>query len=150
MPDDLPDLLHPGVVMMVMIVIVVMIMVVIVVMIVMMIMVVVVIMIVVVMMVMIVLMQVPVQILHVVIMSVVLFVQNDIEVTTVYACLFHPADPDIKPVSGDSLQHAQELVLVRAKVQKRRDGHIAADACPAFQVQDSIVIIHSYLHRQGG
>ena len=99
---------------------------------------------------MIVLMQVPVQILHVVIMSVVLFVQYDIEVTAVYACLFHPADPDIKPVSGDSLQHAQELVLVRAKVQKRRDGHIAADACPAFQVQDSIVIIHSYLHRQGG
>jgi energy-coupling factor transporter transmembrane protein EcfT len=150
MPDDLPDLLHPGVVMMVMIVIVVMIMVVIVVMIVMMIMVVVVIMIVVVMMVMIVLMQVPVQILHVVIMSVMLFVQYDIEVTAVYACLFHPADPDIKPVSGDSLQHAQELVLVRAKVQKRRDGHITADACPAFQVQDSIVIIHSYLHRQGG
>lgn len=144
MPDDLPDLLHPGVVMMVMIVIVVMIMVVIVVMIVMMVMIVVVIV------VMIVLMQVPVQILHVVIMSVVLFVQNDIEVTAVYACLFHPADPDIKPVSGDSLQHAQELVLVRAKVQKRRDGHIAADACPAFQVQDSIVIIHSYLHRQGG
>ena len=100
--------------------------------------------------VMIVLMQVPVQILHVVIMSVVLFVQYDIEVTAVYACLFHPADPDIKPVSGDSLQHAQELVLVRAKVQKRRDGHITADACPAFQVQDSIVIIHSYLHRQGG
>jgi hypothetical protein len=132
----------------VMIVMMVMVVVVIVVMIVMMVMVVIVIMMV--MMVMIVLMQVPVQILHVVIMSVMLFVQYDIEVTAVYACLFHPADPDLKPVSGDSLQHAQELVLVRAKVQKRRDGHIAADACPAFQVQDSIVIIHSYLHRQGG
>jgi hypothetical protein len=138
--------------MMVMIVIVVMIvmMVMVMVVVVIVVMIVMMVMIVVVMMVMIVLMQVPVQILHVVIMSVVLFVQNDIEVTAVYACLFHPADPDIKPVSGDSLQHAQELVLVRAKVQKRRDGHIAADACPAFQVQDSIVIIHSYLHRQGG
>ena len=136
------------IVMMVMVVVVIVVMVVIVIMMVMMVMIVVVMMVMIVLM--IVLMQVPVQILHVVIMSVVLFVQNDIEVTTVYACLFHPADPDIKPVSGDSLQHAQELVLVRAKVQKRRDGHIAADACPAFQVQDSIVIIHSYLHRQGG
>lgn len=128
------------VMMVVMVVIVVMIVMVVVVMIVMVVMVVIVVMI----------MQMPVQILHVVIMSVMLFVQNDIEVTAVYACLFYSADPDIKPVSGNTLQYAQKLVFVRSKVQKRRDSHVAADACPAFQVQDSIVIIHSYLHRQGG
>ena len=80
------------------------------------------------------LVQMSVQIVHVVIMAVVRFVQYDVEVTTIDSSLFHSADLCFKPVSGDSLQHLQELVLVCAQVQECRDGHIAANTCSTFQI----------------
>ena len=81
-----------------------------------------------------VLVQMSVQIVHVVIMAVVRFVQYDVEVTTIDSSLFHSADLCFKPVSGDSLQHLQELVLVCAQVQECCDGHIAANTCSTFQI----------------
>jgi hypothetical protein len=86
--------------------------------------------------------QMPVQIVHVVIMSVMRFIQNDVEVAAIYARLFHPADLRFKPVSGNSLQHMQELVLVRTEVQERCNSHITAYACSAFQIQNFLVITH--------
>jgi hypothetical protein len=146
MRDDLPDLLHPCVVvmmvvvvMMLVIVIMVMMVFVIVVMAMMVFMIVVMLMmmlVIVLTMIMglVVLVQMSVQIVHVVIMAVVRFVQYDVEVTTIDSSLFHSADLCFKPVSGDSLQHLQELVLVCAQVQECRDGHIAANTCSTFQI----------------
>ena len=93
--------------------------------------------------------QVSVQILHVVVMAVMLLVEDHIKVTTVDAGLFHPADPGLKSVSGNPVEHSKELVRIRSQIQKGRDRHIAADPGPTFQIKDPLAIIHSFLRKPG-
>ena len=150
------------VVLMVMIVvvlmIVVMVMIVVVLMIVVMVMIVVVFMIVIMVMIMIVIMmmvvimmlmpvvmplfKVPVQICHVVIMPVVHFIEDHIKITAVYTGLLHSSDRNLKTAARDPREDAPELLLIRAQIQERRNGHISADPCSAFQIQN-LLITHS-------
>jgi hypothetical protein len=76
--------------------------------------------------------QMSVQILHIVVVAVMLLVEDHIEVTAVDAGLLHPADPDLKSVSGNPVEHSKELVRIRSQIQKRRDRHVAADPGPTF------------------
>ena len=96
--------------------------------------------------------EVPVQVLHVVVMSVVFLVEDHIEVTAVYARFLHSADLHLKAMSGNSLQDLQELLLIRPKIEQRRHSHVAADTGPAFQIKDLITVLHPiyFLHRPGG
>jgi hypothetical protein len=93
--------------------------------------------------------QMSVQILHVVVVAVMFLVEDHIEVTAVDAGLLHPADPDLKSVSGNPVEHSKELVRIRSQIQKRRDRHIAADPGPTFQIKDPLAIIHSFLRKPG-
>ena len=50
-----------------------------------------------------------------------------------------------------AIEDALQLSAVCPQIQKRRDHHIAADPCPALEIQNSITIFHSLLlRRQGG
>ena len=93
--------------------------------------------------------QMSVQILHVVVVAVMLLVEDHIKVTAVDAGLFHPADPGLKSVSGNPVEHSKELVRIRSQIQKGRDRHIAADPGPTFQIKDPLAIIHSFLRKPG-
>ena len=122
-----------------------MVMVVIVVMIMMMVMVVVMIMVMIMVVVMIVVMplfKVPVQICHVVIVPVVHFIEDHIKITAVYTGLLHSSDRNLKTAARDPREDAPELLLIRAQIQERRNGHISADPCSAFQIQN-LLITHS-------
>ena len=93
--------------------------------------------------------QMSVQILHVVVVAVMLLVEDHIKVTAVDAGLFHPADPGLKSVSGNPVEHSKELVRIRSQIQKGRDRHIASDPGPTFQIKDPLAIIHSFLRKPG-
>ena len=171
--DDLPDLPHSCVVMvvavsvvMIMIVMMVMIMVMIVVMvmIVIVVMVMVVIMIVVMVMVMIVVMiivvivvmavrvgrmpalpfEVSVQVLHVMVVPVVLLIKDHIEVAAIYSRFLHSADLYLKTMSGNPLQDLQEFLLISSQIEHRGYSHIAADPGSAFQIKDLITVLHPF------
>ena len=123
--NDLPDLFHPCVVMMV-------------------------VMVMLMMMVVVMAVLMPVQIFHIVVMAVMRFIQHHVKITAVDARLLHAADLRLKAVSRNARQDAQEFLAVRSQVQKRRHRHIAADPCAAFQIKELIILIHSsYLRRQG-
>jgi hypothetical protein len=162
-PDDLPNLPHPGVVMVV-IVPVVMVMLVFMMMVIVVMVLMIVFMMMIMLMIVVVLMamrvgsgpalpvEVPVQVLHVVIMPVVLFIEDHIEVAAVYARFLHSADLRLESVSGNPLQDFQKLLLIRPKVKQRGYSHVAADSGPAFQIKDLITVLHPIysLRRPGG
>ena len=145
--DDLPDLGHPRVVVMVimivvmvavvlvlMVVMVVVVMTVLVVVTVLMFMIVIMMMAVVVMIVVMSVLQMPVQVCHIVVVPVVLFIKDHVKIAAVDAGFLHPSDLDPKAAAGDPFENTAQLLLVRAQVQERRNGHISADPCAAFQV----------------
>jgi hypothetical protein len=76
--------------------------------------------------------QMSVQIHHVMVVTVVFLVEDHIKVTAINACFLDPADPDLKSVSGNPVEHSKELARIRSQIQKRRDRHIAADPGPTF------------------
>ena len=136
----------------VMVMIVVVFMIVIMVMIVVMIMIVIMVMVMIVIMMMVVIMmlmpvvmplfKVPVQICHVVIMPVVHFIKDHIKIAAIYAGFLHSPDRDLKAAARHPREYASEVLLGRAQIQKRRDGHIPADPCSAFQIQN-LLFTHS-------
>jgi hypothetical protein len=82
--------------------------------------------------------QMPVQVCHIVVMPVVLFIKDHVKIAAVDAGFLHSFDLDPKAAAGDPFENAAQLLLVRAQVQERRNGHISADPCTAFQVQNFI------------
>ena len=78
--------------------------------------------------------EMPVQVSHVVIVAVMFFIQDHIEITAIYTCLFDPADAGLKPGCRNSLQDPQELLLIRPQVNEGCNGHVAADPGPALQI----------------
>ena len=169
MIDDLTDLSHPRVMMVVavimivvvmMIVAVVMIVMVIVVVIVMVMVIVVVIMVMVVMVIVIVMVimimaalsaKVSVQVLHVVVVTIVFFVRDHVKVTALDPRLFHTADLYPEMTARDPVQDMLQFSAVRPQIQKRRDHHIAADPRTALEIQNSITVFQSlFLRRQAG
>ena len=78
--------------------------------------------------------EMPVQVSHVVIVAVMFFIQDHIEITAIYTCLFDPADAGLKPGCRNSLQDPQELLLIRPQVKQGCNDHVAADPGPALQI----------------
>ena len=125
------------VVFMIMVVIVIMVMIVVMVMVVVMMVIMVMVMFVMVMVIVVmVIVQMPIQVLHVMVMAVMLLIEDHIKIAAVDAGFLHSFDLDPKAAAGDPFENAAQLLLVRAQVQERRNGHISADPCTAFQVQN--------------
>ena len=84
-------------------------------------------------MVMVVVMLVAIQVFHVVVMVVVL--EDDVEVAGVNPCLCDAGDACLKSRERKALQSLVEHFGVCPQVKQRGHGHVAADACVAFQIQ---------------
>lgn len=85
--------------------------------------------------------QMPVEVIHVVIVVLVRGIEHHVKITGIKARLLHTADANLETLHGKTSQNlkhellTRSLLLGRAQIKKRSDGHVAAYARTAFEVQ---------------
>ena len=75
-----------------------------------------------------VLFMVRMKISHVMVMILMSLIQHDIKIARIQSRLFHSADHNIGSFQMKAVQRFHQHILIRSQIQKRSDGHIAADS----------------------
>ena len=77
----------------------------------------------------------PMEVRHIVVVVLVRLIEHHVEVAAVDTCLLDAAYAHLVAIQRQARERIAQARLVGARIEQRRDGHIAADAVRAIQIE---------------
>ena len=77
----------------------------------------------------------PMEVRHIVVVVLMRLIEHHIEVAAVDTCLLDAAYAHLVAIQRQARERIAQARLVGARIEQRRDGHIAADAVRAIQIE---------------